>query len=149
MWDYPRPPRLERSSRRVVVALAGVTIAESTESLRILETSHPPTYYVPPGAVVWDHLTGSAQRSFCEWKGEAVYWDVAVGTTAVEAGAWSYPAPVARYAELVDHVAFYPAQFECTVDGEPVRPQAGGFYGGWVTSDVVGPFKGEPGSWGW
>ena len=149
VWDYPRPPRLERSPRHVLVTLAGTTIADSSNSLRILETSHPPTYYVPPGDVVWEHLTKAAQSSFCEWKGEATYWNVTVNGATVEAGAWSYPQPSARYTELADHVAFYPAAFTCTVDDEVVRPQAGGFYGGWVTDDVVGPFKGEPGSWGW
>lgn len=149
MWDYPRPPRLEQSNRRIVVELAGVTIADSTRSLRILETSHPPTYYVPPEDVAMEHLSSVAGGSFCEWKGEASYWTVRVGDVVVDAGAWSYPAPSPRYADLADHLSFYPGRFDCLVDGERVRPQAGGFYGGWVTDDVVGPFKGEPGTMGW
>ncbi len=149
VWDYPRPPRLEPSTRRIVVELAGVTIADSTHSLRILETSHPPTYYVPPADVAIEHLVPATGGSFCEWKGEASYWTVCVGDVVVEAGAWSYSAPSQRYADLADHLSFYPGRFDCFVDGEQVRPQAGGFYGGWVTDDVVGPFKGEPGTMGW
>jgi uncharacterized protein (DUF427 family) len=149
VWDYPRPPRLERSDREVVVALGDSTIARSRRSLRILETSHPPTYYVPPADVDFSFLTPAPGTSFCEWKGAATYWTVTASGIVVEAGAWSYPDPTPDYAELADHLAFYPARFTCTIDGEPVRPQAGGFYGGWVTDDVVGPFKGEPGTLGW
>jgi uncharacterized protein (DUF427 family) len=149
VWDYPRPPRLERSARRVRVELDGTVIADSTSALRVLETSHPPTYYVPPDDVVWDLLTRASGDSWCEWKGRAGYWTVETATARVERGAWSYRAPRPPYEDLVDHVAFYPAQFRCHLDDELVTPQPGGFYGGWVTSDVVGPFKGGPGTMGW
>ena len=149
VWDYPRPPRLERSTRRVRVELDGIVIADTTAALRILETSHPPTYYVPPDHVVWDLLVRASGDSWCEWKGRAAYWTVATATARVERGAWSYGAPRPPFTDLVDHVAFYPAQLRCLLDDELVTPQPGGFYGGWVTSDVVGPFKGGPGTMGW
>ena len=149
VWDYPRPPRLERSTRRVRVELDGMVIADTTAALRILETSHPPTYYVPPDDVVWDLLVRASGDSWCEWKGRAAYWTVETATARVERGAWSYGAPRPPFEDLVDHVAFYPAQFRCRLDDELVTPQPGGFYGGWVTSEVVGPFKGGPGTMGW
>lgn len=150
VWDYPRPPILELSTRRVRVELDGTFIADSVRSLRVLETSHPPTYYVHPADVVWDLIQPAAARgTVCEWKGRATYWTVTVGGVQVEAGAWSYPMPTARFAAVADHVAFYPALFTCRLDDELVTPQAGGFYGGWVTSDLAGPFKGEPGTLGW
>ncbi len=150
VWDYPRPPRLEPTSRRVRVELGGVTIADSVRALRVLETSHPPTYYVHPGDVDWALVTESNQRgSFCEWKGWATYWRVDAGGAHVEAGAWSYHQPTAGFVAIADHVAFYPALFVCRLDDELVAPQPGGFYGGWVTSDLAGPFKGGPGSLGW
>lgn len=150
VWDYPRPPRLELSKRRVRVALDGVAIAHSVRAFRVLETSHPPTYYVNPDDVVWDLVQPAAARgTVCEWKGLATYWSVQVGGVRVEAGAWSYPDPTPAFAELADHVAFYPALFECRLDDELVRPQPGAFYGGWVTDDLAGPFKGAPGTQGW
>lgn len=149
MWDYPRPPRLERSGALVRVELAGVVVAESSRSLRVLETSHPPTHYVPPEDVDWELVEPAPGSSFCEWKGSARYWTVTADGHIVEGAAWSYPAPSPTFMELKDHVAFYPARFDCTLDGEVVRPQSGGFYGGWITSRVVGPFKGEPGSMWW
>ena len=150
MWDYPRPPRLERTASRLTVSLGGVTVAESTRALRVLETSHPPVYYFPPGDVLVGALRPAPGRSFCEYKGLAVYWTVGAGDLAAEAAAWSYPAPAAPYRMMVDHVAFYCGRMSrCTVDGETARPQPGGFYGGWVTSGVVGPFKGEPGTGDW
>ena len=150
VWDYPRPPRLEASARRVRVELNGTLIADSSRSLRVLETSHPPTYYVHPDDVAWSYLHPAAARgTFCEWKGQATYWTVVTGTDRVEGGAWSYPDPTPTFAAIADHLAFYPARFECYVDDERVAPQAGGFYGGWVTSDLAGPFKGEPGTLGW
>ncbi len=119
-------------------------------AFRVLETSHPPTYYVNPGDVVWDLVQpATARATVCEWKGAAKYWTVQVGDTLVEAGAWSYPDPTPAFADLADHVAFYPALFECRLDDELVRPQPGAFYGGWVTNDLAGPFKGAPGTMGW
>ncbi|MBD3236586.1 MAG: DUF427 domain-containing protein [Candidatus Eisenbacteria bacterium] len=150
VWDYPRPPRLERTGKPVRVVFAGVTIAESQAALRILETSHPPVYYIPPHDVRSEHLAPAAGRSFCEWKGEARYYDVRVAARIAERAAWSYPDPVVEYAALRDHIAFYAHLMDaCYVDGERVRPQPGGVYGGWITSDIAGPFKGEPGSAGW
>jgi uncharacterized protein (DUF427 family) len=150
VWAYPRPPRLEASTRRVRVALDGVIVADSARALRVLETSHPPTYYVHPDDVVWTLVEpAESHGSWCEWKGRAAYWNVRVGTTVVEAAAWSYPEPTAGFAAIANHVAFYPARFTCHLDDELVTPQPGGFYGGWVTSEVVGPFKGAAGTLGW
>jgi len=150
VWAYPRPPRLEASTRRVRVELDGVLIADSVRALRVLETSHPPTYYVHPDDVVWTLVEpAESHGSWCEWKGRAVYWNVRAGTTVVEAGAWSYPEPTGGFAAIANHVAFYPARFTCHLDDELVTPQPGGFYGGWVTSEVVGPFKGAAGTLGW
>ena len=150
VWAYPRPPRLEASTRRVRVALDGVIVADSARALRVLETSHPPTYYVHPDDVVWTLVEpADSHGSWCEWKGRAAYWNVRVGTTVVEGAAWSYPEPTAGFAAIANHVAFYPARFTCHLDDELVTPQPGGFYGGWVTSDIVGPFKGAQGTLGW
>ena len=149
VWDYPRPPRLEATKRRIRVELADSTIADSTRALRVLETSHPPTYYVHPDDVRWDHLEPAPGVSICEWKGQASYWTVRVGGEERPAAAWSYRDPDPSFATIVDHVAFYPALVDCFVDDELARPQPGRFYGGWVTSDLVGPFKGAPGSMGW
>ena len=150
VWDYPRPPILELSKRRVRVELNETLIADSSRSLRVLETSHPPTYYIHPDDVVWDLILPSAARgTVCEWKGQATYWTVTVGSLRVEAGAWSYPDPTTGFAAVADHIAFYPALFTCRLDDELVTPQPGGFYGGWVTKDLAGPFKGAPGTLGW
>jgi uncharacterized protein (DUF427 family) len=151
VWDYPRPPRLERTGARLRVVHRGVVLADTTRGLRILETSHPPVYYLPPGDIAMEHLRASAQRgSFCEFKGVASYWDVVVGEEVSRAAGWSYAAPAPGYAALKDHVAFYASRVdECSVDGEIVAAQAGDFYGGWITSRVKGPFKGPPGTMGW
>jgi uncharacterized protein (DUF427 family) len=150
VWDYPRPPRLERSTRRVRVVFAGVVVAETTRAWRVLETSHPPTWYVPREDVTSGCLRPAAGGSFCEWKGGAVYFDVVAGGRVAPRAAWSYPDPTPAFAPIRDAVAFYATALDaCTVDGQPVTPQPGGFYGGWITPDVVGPFKGEPGSRGW
>ncbi len=151
VWDYPRPPRLESSGRLVVVSLGGREIARTTGALRVLETSHPPTWYLPPASVT----EGSIERargagSVCEWKGAATYWDVLGGDgTVLRKAGWSYENPTAPFREITGYLSFYPGQLDCTIDGEHVRPQEGGFYGGWVTDEVVGPFKGGEGSWGW
>ena len=151
VWDYPRPPRLERTSRRLRIEHCGHVIAETTQGWRTLETSHPPTYYFPPGDVTPGLARASAQRgSFCEWKGVARYWDIVVGDAVLAGVAWSYPEPTAGFVGLADHLAFYAAPFDgCFVDDERVRPQPGGFYGGWITHDLAGPFKGVPGSQFW
>jgi len=134
----------------VVIELGGVRIADSRAALRMLETSHPPTYYVPRVAFVAGSLRATAGSSMCEWKGRASYLDVLGGGAGAPRAAWYYPEPAPAYPGLRDHIAVYPAAMDrCLVDGELVVPQAGGFYGGWITSRVVGPFKGEPGTWGW
>lgn len=150
VWDYPRPPRLEREARRVRVELAGVVLADTVRAWRVCETASPPTYYVPPDDARMDLLTPSAHTSFCEWKGSARYWALRVGERVVPEAAWSYPRPEPEFAEIRDHLAFYPGRVDaCFVGEHRVTPQPGSFYGGWVTPDVVGPFKGEPGSEGW
>ena len=150
VWDYPRPPRAEAVRRRAVLNYAGVTVADTDDLVRVLETSHPPTYYLPRTAF-GEHLRPVERTTFCEWKGTARYVDVVVaGAAPLEAVGWWYPRPDARYPELTDRVAVYAGPFDAvTLDGERVEPQPGGFYGGWVTSHVVGPFKGGAGSWGW
>lgn len=150
VWDYPRPPRLERSTRHVVVRLGGRTIAETRDAWRVLETSHPPVWYVPRADVADGVLVASPHTSWCEFKGEAAYWTVTAGGLTRPDAAWSYPRPSPGFAAMADAVAFYPDRMdECLVDGERVRAQAGGFYGGWITADVVGPFKGEAGTRFW
>lgn len=150
VWDYPRPPRLERSGARITVVHAGVTLVDSDRCWRVLETSHPPVYYVPPDDVAPGTLERASGRSFCEFKGTAGYWDLVVAGARVANAAWSYAEPAPAFAELTGAVAFYPSRVdECRVDGRPVRPQEGDFYGGWITDDITGPFKGGPGTRGW
>ena len=150
VWDYPRPPRLERSSREVVVVLGGVEVCRTSRAWRVLETSHPPTWYLPREDWLPGSLETAPGASLCEWKGLAGYLTVVGGGVRAERAAWTYPDPTPAFAALRDAVAVYPAAMDaCTVGGERVRPQAGGFYGGWVTSDVTGPFKGVPGSSWW
>jgi uncharacterized protein (DUF427 family) len=151
VWDYPRPPALVPSPRRVTVRFGSVLIADSTSAWRVLETSHPPNWYIPAADVDLRRLRASAARStICEWKGAASYWDViGAGGEIVEAAGWSYASPTPRFVQIAGYLAFMPGELDCEVDGQPVQPQAGGFYGGWITPDVVGPFKGEPGTWGW
>lgn len=150
VWDYPRPPRLDWVDRHVVVRLAGTVIAETRRAARVLETAHPPTYYLPRDDVRMEQLVSVAGSSGCEWKGVASYWTVhSEDGHIVERGAWSYDEPFPEFAPIQGYLSFYPARFECVIDGERVLPQAGGFYGGWVTSELTGPFKGEPKSAGW
>jgi uncharacterized protein (DUF427 family) len=146
VWAYPRPPGLDPCARRVRVYAGARPVADSTSALRVLETSHPPTIYVPPRDVDLALVTPARRRgSVCEWKGLATYWDVA----GEEAAAWSYPAPVPAYAALRDHLCFYPSRLRCLLDDEPVLAQEGDFYGGWITAELQGPFKGGPGTLGW
>jgi uncharacterized protein (DUF427 family) len=151
VWDYPRPPRVEQTSSHVRVVHDGVVVADSTRSLRVLETSHPPGYYIPREDVVAVRFEPSAARAtICEWKGAATYLDVVTPGGRVERAAWTYTEPRAGFEEIRDAVAFYAqAVDECCVDEERVNPQDGSFYGGWITSDVVGPFKGAPRTTGW
>ncbi|MGD2058829.1 MAG: DUF427 domain-containing protein [Anaerolineales bacterium] len=149
VWDYPRPPRLDHSGELVKVIYKGQTIAETSRSVRILETSLAPSYYIPPEDVNFENLKRRQRTTWCEWKGQAHYFDVVVGeATAANAG-WAYPDPTSPYEEIRDYLSFYPSRVDCFVDGEMAEPQPGGFYGGWVTSKVVGPFKGEPGTERW
>ena len=150
VWDYPRPPRVEPSPETVEIELGGQVVARTTRSVRVLETSHPPTYYVPADDFADGVLQPAAGSSWCEWKGRAAYDDLVAGDRRAAAAGWHYPDPSAGFEVLRGTVAVHPSRVDrCTVDGEVVRPQAGGFYGGWVTDRVSGPFKGEPGTAGW
>lgn len=151
MWDYPRPPALEPTSRRIRVMVGGVLVADSRSTVRVLETSHPPAYYVPPADVRTDVVAPVMERqSVCEWKGVAAYWSITTEHVHVTEAAWSYPEPNPDYREIKDHLCFYAARVDgAWVDDERVVPQPSDFYGGWITSDIVGPFKGGPGTWGW
>lgn len=150
VWDYPRPPRVERTRSRVTVAHAGHLIVDSEGCWRVLETSHPPVYYVPRGDIAAGVLVPGSGQSYCEFKGVASYWDVVAGGIRVPRAGWSYEHPSAAYTEIAGAVAFYPGRVdECRVAGERVRPQEGDFYGGWITADITGPFKGGPETQGW
>ncbi|HEX2031010.1 MAG TPA: DUF427 domain-containing protein [Actinomycetota bacterium] len=150
VWDYPRPPRIEPSRRPVRVAFAGETLAASDRALRVLETAGPPTYYVPLDDVTPDVLVPvEGHTTVCEWKGVARYFDVVAGGRRARLAAWSYPSPSPGYEGLAGYVSFYPRRVECFLGDERVRPQPGGYYGGWITSEIVGPFKGEAGTEGW
>lgn len=149
VWDYPRPPRLRPEPRRVVVAWNGEIVADTSDALALQETASPPTIYLPPRDVRTGLLVEAGPGSHCEWKGPATYWDVVVGHDTQSAAAWNYPRPKPAYRDLAGWFSFYPARFECTVGGERVLPQPGGFYGGWITPELVGPFKGEPGTSHW
>ena len=149
VWDYPRPPRLEVDGREVVVRTGETELARSRCSIRVLETASPPTFYVPPEDVRSNLLESTTTTSRCEWKGEASYWNVAAAWGGASSVAWSYPDPFPGFEQIRDHFSFYPSRIECSVDGVLVRPQPGRFYGGWLTPELVGPFKGEAGSEGW
>ncbi len=147
VWDYPRPPVAKRCNRLVEVKDADIVIARTLSSYRLMETASPPTFYIAPGDITWDYLVEAEGSSVCEWKGAARYWGL-----KRDAGlpiAWDYPRPRTRFDVLKNYASFYPGRIECYVDGERVRPQPGRFYGGWITEDVVGPFKGEPGTGHW
>jgi uncharacterized protein (DUF427 family) len=150
VWDYPRPPRVETSTRRVRVEFAGVEVADSIRAVRVLETAGAPCWYLPREDVRTDLLESANYRTFCEWKGSADHFDLVAGGRRSRRAAWSYPEPSPGYEAIAGFIAFYASRVDvATVDGERVTPQPGGYYGGWVTSDVVGPFKGEPGTEGW
>jgi uncharacterized protein (DUF427 family) len=150
VWDYPRPPALEETSRHIQVRFNGVTIADTRRAMRVLETSHPPGYYIPPEDVRMDLLKEHPDATWCEWKGLARYYDVEAGGVRAPAAAWYFPLPTRIYEPMKGYIAFYPGAMEaCLVDGERAEPQPGDFYGGWITRDVVGPFKGEPGTEDW
>lgn len=150
VWAFPRPAIAERSGAHVVIEHRGVILADTRASIRTLETSHPPSYYIPRDDIRESALRRGSGSSFCEWKGNASYWDVVIDGEVLPGVGWSYPSPTRAFAILKDHIAFYAAPFDrCSVDGETVLPQPGGFYGGWITSAFAGPFKGVPGSRFW
>ena len=150
VWRYPRPPRAEPTSRRLRIVHGNIVLADTSSSIRTLETSHPPTYYISQTHIAMSLLTATDRTSFCEWKGHAVYWTVTIAGSVFRDVGWSYPDPTHGFALLRDHIAFYAAPFDqCLVDDVQVAPQPGGFYGGWITPDVAGPFKGVPGSSLW
>jgi uncharacterized protein (DUF427 family) len=150
VWDYPRPPSAEVTGRRIVVEFGGRVLADTVRAVRVCETSHPPVYYVPREDVAMALLEPAPGSSWCEWKGDASYWDVVVDGRRASAAGWSYEHPSPGYEHLRGAIAFYPGRVDrATVDGEQVTPQPGGFYGGWITAEIAGPVKGGPGSLGW
>lgn len=150
VWDYPRPPRLESSPKRIRIVIDDIVIADSTATFRVLETSHPPVFYIPPEDVRMDLLRDSRRSSFCEWKGRARYHHYFSPHREVVDFAWSYPNPSQRFQSIAGYLAFYPSKADaCYVDEERVTAQEGDFYGGWITAEIVGPFKGGPNTMGW
>jgi uncharacterized protein (DUF427 family) len=156
VWDYPRPPRLVADPREILVRVGDIEIARTRRAVRVLETASPPTFYIPPDDVRTELLEASPGSSFCEWKGAASYWSVEIASPGPDGAierrpqaAWSYPAPMQAFESIRDYFSFYPARVDCFVDDERVRAQPGGFYGGCITSEIVGPVKGEPGTSGW
>jgi uncharacterized protein (DUF427 family) len=150
VWDYPRPPRLEKSQKHIQVVFNNIVIADTHHAMRILETSQPPVYYIPPQDIQMKYLISINNRTYCEWKGIASYYTLKTPDKTAENAAWYYAQPNEEYTALTNCVAFYPSLMDaCYVDGEKVQAQAGDFYGGWITHDIVGPFKGGPGTYGW
>jgi uncharacterized protein (DUF427 family) len=151
VWDYPRPPKLEATNKELIIEFDGIRMAATNAAFRVLETSHPPVYYIPQQDIQMDYLRQSDGRSsFCEFKGAAVYWDIVTPNKQSLKAAWSYPTPTPRFQPLANHLAFYASRVDaCYVDGELVQSQEGDFYGGWITEAIVGPFKGGEGTWGW
>ncbi len=149
VWDYPRPPRIAEDGREIVVRLGSIEIARTRRARRVLETASPPTFYLPRGDVRMDLLAPADGTSFCEWKGAARYLSVVTPARRLDAAAWWYPAPLSGFEWLEGHIAFYPQHLECLVEGARAQPQPGRFYAGWITPEVVGPFKGDAGSGGW
>lgn len=150
VWDYPRPPRVEAFTGLIEIDHGGYVVAKSSSTYRVLETSHPPVFYIPPCDIMMELLSVTGRTSICEFKGVAVYYDLVVPGLHVENAAWAYEEPRHGFEVIKDHLAFYPSKLEaCYVDGEKVKPQEGDFYGGWITANIKGPFKGGPGTRGW
>jgi uncharacterized protein (DUF427 family) len=150
VWDYPRPPRLERVDKHLKIVFNDIVIAETGRAYRVLETSHPPVYYFPPEDVRMEFVRPAPGSSFCEWKGSAGYYNIEAGEKSVSNAAWFYPDPTAKFTAIKNYLAFYPSKMDaCYVNDELVQSQEGDFYGGWITKDIVGPFKGGSGTWGW
>ena len=150
VWDYPRPPRLEDCPKHIQVIFNGIAIADTRQAKRLLETSHPPTYYFPPEDIKLEHLIATHKKNICEWKGAYQYYDIKIGDQLIKYAAWQYFAPTPNFMPMREYYGFIAALMDaCYVNDELVKPQSGDFYGGWITADIVGPFKGEPGTWGW
>ncbi len=150
VWDYPRPAILEDTHKQIKVVFNDLVIAETRRGKRVLETSHPPVYYVPPEDVKREYLQETPRKTWCEWKGYCCYYHISVGAKQVQFAAWSYFEPTPNFVPIQGYFGFYPnLMTACYVEGELVKPQPGNFYGGWITDDIVGPFKGEPGTMGW
>ena len=149
VWDYLRPPALSTDPREVIVRAGDIKIAKSSATCRVLETASPPTFYIPPEDVRMDLLIDGNGTSFCEWKGAARYWSLKLEDRVLENIAWGYEQPDSAFATIAGYISFYPGSVECFVDGERVRPQPGGFYGGWLTDEIAGPVKGLPGTSHW
>lgn len=150
VWDYPRPPRLEASTKHVQIIFNGVKLADTHRAFRVLETSHPPSYYISPDDIQMQYLQTTSQGSWCEWKGQASYCSVTVGDKQAVNVGWFYTHPNQVFEAIKDYVAFYPGRMDaCYIDEELVQAQSGDFYGGWITKDIIGPFKGGMGTWGW
>ena len=150
VWDYPRPPRIEPTTKHIRVIFNGITIADTHNAYRVLETSHPPVYYIPPQDVQTQYLKSTPRQTYCEYKGAARYYTITVNNKTIDNAAWYYPNPAPGYEPIKNHIAVYPSLMDvCYIDNEPVTPQPGDFYGGWITRDIVGPFKGDPGTRGW
>ena len=149
VWDYPRPPVIRADTREVIVRLGGIEVVRTSRAQRLLETASPPGFYLPFEDTLAGAFTPVVGQSHCEWKGVARYWTIAAGGVQLTAAAWSYDSPHAPYDALRNHVAIYATEAECLVGGERVRPQDGGFYGGWVTDEIIGPWKGDAGTGGW
>jgi uncharacterized protein (DUF427 family) len=150
VWDYPRPPRVEDTERHIEVLFNGVKIADSRRAKRVLETAGAPVYYIPRDDVKMDYFAETPRSTYCEWKGSASYYTISVGDKTAHNAAWTYLEPLQPFMEIAGSIAIYPAPMDaCMVDGEVVTPQPGRYYGGWVTQEIKGPFKGEPASEGW
>ena len=143
VWDYPRPPKLAPDSREVLVIFANKIIAHTRKAIRVLETASPPTFYIPRDDLYMKFIQKAKGESKCEWKGEAIYWDIIVEDEKASRAAWSYPNPFRDFQSIKGYMSFYPGKTDCYVNGEHVRPQPGGFYGGWITKEIVGPVKGQ------
>jgi uncharacterized protein (DUF427 family) len=148
VWDYPRPPALLADTRTVEVRHGERLIARSTRAVRVCETASPPTFYLPPDDIDFEQLVAASGSSYCEWKGQARYWALRDLPAGQPVG-WSYPDPLPAFRAIRDWLCFYPGRVDCFVAGEAVKPQLSEFYGGWITAEVVGPFKGDPGTSGW
>jgi len=150
VWDYPRPAVWDDTSKPIKVVFNNVVLAETRRAKRVLETSHPPSYYIPPEDIQFEYLTQTPRQTFCEWKGRASYYTITVGEKSVNNAVWSFLEPTSNFVAIRGYCCFYARLMDaCYVDDELVTPQPGLFYGGWITKDVVGPFKGEPGTMGW